>query len=81
MKKYIDPNQQRYRFHVRETMNGYAIQVLNVERDENVPLNPGIASQLAVTLPDSYRMQCCTREAAEEQLIQLATLNGWTEVQ
>ena len=31
--KYTDPENQRYVYSIRETMNGFAIQVLNVARD------------------------------------------------
>ena len=78
--KYIDPNNQRYRYYVRECFNGYAIQVLNVEADENIPLTPTVASQLEIELPDTYRLQSCTREAAGTELKRLAHLNGWVEV-
>lgn len=81
MKKYINPEQQRYRYYVRESANGFAIQVLNVDRDENIPLSPPVASQLGVQLPDGYRIQCCTRQAAEKELERLATLNGWAPLE
>lgn len=78
--KYIDPNNQRYRFYVRECLNGYAIQVLNVEASENIPLTPPVASQLEIELPETYRLQSSTREAAEKELKRLAQLNRWAEV-
>ncbi len=78
--KYIDPNYQKYRFYVRECLNGFAIQVLNVEADEHIPLTPAVASQLEIDLPDTYRLQSCTREAAEAELEHLAQLNGWNDV-
>lgn len=31
MKKYIDPENERYRYYVRECLNGYALQVLIVD--------------------------------------------------
>ena len=78
--KYIDPQNQKYRFYVRECLNGYAIQVLNVEAAEHIPLTPAVASQLEIDLPDTYRLQSCTREAAEDELKRLAQLNGWNDV-
>lgn len=78
--KYIDPENQRYRFCVRECLNGFAIQVLNVEADEHIPLTPAVASQLEIDLPDTYWLQSCTREAAEKELKRLAQLNKWAEV-
>lgn len=78
--KYIDPQNQKYRFYVRECLNGYAIQVLNVEADEHIPLTPAVASQLEIDLPDTYRLQSCTRDAAEDELKRLAQLNGWNDV-
>lgn len=81
MKKYIDPENERYRFHVRECLNGYALQVLVVDRDENVPLSPQVAAQMGISVPGLYRVQSCTREGAEAVLAELAALNGWTELQ
>lgn len=78
--KYIDPENQRYRFYVRECLNGYAIQVQNVEADEHIPLTPAVASQLEIDLPDTYRLQSCKRENAEKELKRLAQLNKWAEV-
>lgn len=78
--KYIDPNNQRYRFYVRECLNGFAIQVQNVEASENIPLTPSVATQLEIELPDTYRLQSCTSEAAESELKRLAQLNKWAEV-
>ena len=80
MKKYIDPDNERYRYYVRECLNGYALQVLIVDRDENVPLTPQVAAQLQIRLPDVYRIQNCTQEAAENALDEVAALNGWTSV-
>ena len=78
--KYIDPNNQRYRFYVRECLNGYAIQVQNVEADEHIPLTPAVATQLEIELPENYRLQSCTRESADSELKRLAQLNKWVEV-
>lgn len=80
MKKYFDPDMERYRFYVRESHNGYSLQVLIVPSEENVPLTPAVAAKLQLRLPDNYRLQCCTRDAAEESLKELADLNGWSEV-
>lgn len=80
MKRYIDPEKQRYRFYVRETLNGYALQVLNVERDESIPLTPQVAAPLGVQLPDGYRLQSCTRMGAEKTLDKVAALNDWLEI-
>lgn len=81
MKRYINPENERYRFYVRECMNGYAIQVLVVPTSENVPLTPQVAAQLQISLPDTYRLQSCARRDAEAELERLATLNGWLEVE
>ncbi|MBQ8959438.1 MAG: hypothetical protein IJ057_13220, partial [Bacteroidales bacterium] len=80
MKKYIDPENERYRFYVRETLNVYSLQVLVVDLDENIPITPQVAARLQISLPKSYRLQSCTREAAEQQLDELAALNGWAPV-
>lgn len=81
MKKYIDTDNQRYQYMVLDTINGYSLQVLVVSSGDIAALTPQVASQLNVALPDSYRLQSCTREAAEEQLRQLAQLNGWSEIE
>ena len=80
MKKYFNPELPRYVYYVRECLNGYAIQLLNTDRDENYPLTPAVAGQLQVALPDTYRLQSCTREDAEKELDRLAQLNGWEVV-
>lgn len=80
MKKYIDTDNQRYQYMVLDTLNGYSLQVLVVSSGDIAALTPQVASQLNVALPDGYRLQSCTREAAEEQLRQLAQLNGWSEI-
>lgn len=80
MKKYIDTDNQRYQYMVLDTLNGFSIQVLVVSTGDLAALTPQVASQLNVALPDGYRLQSCTREAAEEQLRQLAALNGWSEI-
>ena len=81
MKKYINPENQRYVYYVRESINGYSLQVLIVDRDENVPLTQTVASQLSVTLPTHYRIQSTTRQVAEKLLGELAALNGWVVMQ
>jgi hypothetical protein len=81
MKKYIDTDNQRYQYMVLDTLNGYSLQVLVVSSGDIAALTPQVASQLNVALPDGYRLQSCTREAAEEQLRQLAQLNGWSEIE
>lgn len=80
MKKYIDIENQRYQYQVLNTLNGYSIEVLIVPNGDIVSLTPRVASQLNVTLPENYRLQSCTREAAESELARLAELNHWTEM-
>ena len=77
MKKYIDPNNDRYQYQVLNTVNGYSIEVLILSTGDIAAVTPLIAARLQVTLPNLYRVQSCTREAAEEQLEELAQLNGW----
>ena len=81
MKKYTDPEKQRYVYYVNETLNGFAIQVLNVECDERYPLSPSIAGQNGLALPEGYRLQCCARENAEAELERIADLNGLVSVE
>lgn len=80
MTKYIDPENQRYQYMVCETLNGYSLQVLVVTSGDKAALTPTVASQLGLVLPDPYRMQSCTRQAAVKTLRELARLNGWAEI-
>lgn len=81
MKKYTDPENQRFVYYVRPTMNGFAIQVLNVARDERYPLTPAIAAQIGLNIPDGMFFHSCTKEATEASLESLAQLNGFTLVE
>ena len=80
MKRYIDPENQRYQYQALETLNGYSIEVLIVPSGDIVALTPKVAAQLNVTLPDNYRTQSGTRTKAEEELTRLAELNRWAEL-
>ena len=68
MKKYINPENQRYVYYICETLNGYAIQVLNVVRDERYPFTPAIAYKNGLTLPEDFRCTCSANEKAELEL-------------
>lgn len=81
MKKYIDPEDDRYVYHIQTTLNGYSIEVLIVSTGDIAAVTPAIAAKLQVTLPNLYHVQSCTREAAEQQLDELATLNGWVALE
>lgn len=76
MKKYADPDNQRYVYYIRETLNGYAIQVLNVDRDERYPLTPAVAALIGIALPDTPLAQSCARSTAERYLKRMAEMNG-----
>lgn len=78
--KYMDPENDRYRFYVRKCMNDYALQVLVVTSGENIPLTPAVAGQLQISIPSGYRVQCCTYEAATQVLADTAQLNNWVYV-
>lgn len=80
MKRYIDPENQRYQYQVVATLNGYSVEVLVVPSGDLAALTPQVASQLNVMLPDGYRLQSCALPSAEKELDRLAELNGWTEV-
>lgn len=80
MKKYIDPENDRYQYQVLETLNGYSIEVLIVSTGDIAALTPAIAAQLLVALPKPYRLQSCKCETAEKELDRLAALNGWVEL-
>lgn len=77
MKRYINPEDDRYVYHIQQTLNGYSIEVLIVSTGDIAAVTPSIAARLQVALPKPYRLQSCTREAAEQQLDELAALNGW----
>lgn len=80
MKKYINPEDDRYVYHIQHTLNGYSIEVLIVSTGDIAALIPSVAEKLQVQLPDDYRIQSCTREEAEQRLGELATRNGWVEL-
>ena len=80
MKRYLDSENPRYVYSIRETLNGYGIQVLNVDRDERYPLTPSIAAQCGLQTGDVLTSHSCTKEAAEAALKDLAELNGLIEV-
>ena len=81
--KYIDQENPRFTYYIRETLNGFAIQVLNVARDERYPLTPAIAYKNGLTLPEDFRCDCSMGEKAdlEEQLKRLARINGLIEIE
>ena len=80
MKKYIKEGDNRYQFMVIHTLNGYSIEVLVVPTGDLAAITPSVAAQLHIKLPDLYRLQSCTEEAAEKQLDELAALNGWVAI-
>ncbi len=80
MKKYINPESDRNQYMVCRTLNGYAIQVLVVPSNVLAALTPQVAAQMLLSLPKPYRVQCCTKQAAERQLEELAELNGLVEL-
>ena len=80
MKRYINPEDDRYVYHRQQTLNGYSIEVLIVSTGDIAGVTPSIAARLQVALPSLYRVQSCTLEAAEQQLDELAKLNGWVEL-
>ena len=81
MKKYIDPENDRYQYQVLETLNGYSIEVLVVSTEDLAAVTPTVAAQLHIQLPKSYRLQSCAEEDAEKQLDELASLNGWVPME
>ena len=83
MKKYIDTNDQRYRFYIAECVNDYAIQVLHVERCEHWALSRQIARQMEIVLPDKEEWIFYSKSQAclERKLAKLAELNHWVEVE
>lgn len=80
MKKYINPEDDRYVYHIQHTLNGFSIEVLIAPTGDIAALVPQVAAQLQVSLPDDYRIQSCTREEAEQRLGELAAHNGWVEL-
>lgn len=81
MKRYINPEDDRYVYHIQQTLNGYSIEVLIVSTGDIAGVTPPIAARLQVALPSLYRVQSCTLEAAEQQLDELASLNGWVALE
>ena len=80
MTKYYNPENERVRYMVRETLNGYVPTMLNVATGEMVAITPRTAAQYEIALPSTPLAQSCARLTAERYLDQLARLNGWTEV-
>ena len=81
--KYIDQENPRFTYYIRESLNGFAIQVLNVVRDESYPLTPAIAYKNGLTLPEDFRCNCSGNEKAELelQLECLAKQNGLLQIE
>ena len=81
MKKFAHPDMQRYVYYIRETLNGHAIQVLNVDRDERYPLTKTIAAQNDLTVPDGIVFNASSLETVEASLLALATANDMIEIE
>ena len=83
MKRYIDPENQRYQYQVVNTLNGCSIEVLVVPNGDLAAITQRVAEALHITLPEGFRMSWPQgkREAAEKELARLAAANGWTEVE
>lgn len=81
--KYIDQENPRFTYYICETLNGFAIQVLNVARDERYPFTPAIAYKNGLTLPEDFRCNCSTneKEELELQLERLAKQNGLLQIE
>ena len=80
MKRYTDPEKERFQYMVRQTLNGYSIEVLIVPTGDLAALTETVAAQIEVALPRGYRVQSGTERAAERQLEEVARLNGWVEL-
>lgn len=81
--KYTDQENPRFIYYICETLNGFAIQVLNVDRDERYPLTSAIAYKNGLTLPEDFRCDCNANEKAELelQLERLASLNDLVPIE
>lgn len=81
MKRYTKPNDDRYQYLVVTTLNGYSIEVLVVSTEALAAITPSVAAQLHIKLPETFRLQSCAKEDAEQQLDELAALNGWVAME
>ncbi len=83
MKKYIDPERPRYVYYIRETLNGFGIQVLNVERDDRFPLTLSIAHQIGLIVPEGFQCHCGEGQKAdlEAHLDSFAKANDLIEIE
>ena len=81
MKRYTKPDDDRYQFMVIHTLNGFSIEVLVVSTEALAAITPSVAAQLHIKLPETFRLQSCAKEDAEKQLDDLATLNGWVDIE
>lgn len=79
--KYYNPENERVQYVVRETLNGFAIQVLNADRDERYPLTPAIAYKIGLTLPEDFRCDASDETEVVAQLERLAKANGLIEIE
>lgn len=79
--KYIDQENPRFTYYIRETLNGFAIQVLNVARDERYPLTKQIAAQNDLTVPEGIDFNASNRETVEASLLAIAKANGLIEIE
>lgn len=78
--KYIHPEREYIRIEIHPTMNGHSIFARNLHTDNMVPMNQDIATLLEAALPEGYRPNHSSLQAAEKDLKRLAAANGWTEV-
>ena len=81
MKRYTKPNDDRYQYLVVTTLNGYSIEVLVVSTEALAAITPSVAAQLHIKLPETFQLQSCAKEDAEQQLDELAALNGWVAME
>ena len=80
--KYMDTERERFQYKVRQTLNGWAIQVHIVPTNEWVALTPEIARLMDVLLFDAYRYDFPANQEAEawNMLANVALLNCWEKV-
>ena len=76
--KYFDPENERYQYTVRQTLNGFAVQVHIIPTNEWVALSESVARQLEMNLPEDYCMAFdkVREHQAWEELDRVAKLNN-----
>lgn len=81
--RYIDPENERYQYMVRQTLNGFAVQVHIMPTNEWIALSKSVAGQLEISLPEDYCMAFDKdgESKARAELDRVAKLNNLSPIE